>query len=135
LHPNVTATSADYSASPNQAANDDAGHVLRLDTVAAGIPVEVQGVDGEDAIAERLTASGIWYGAVVERIASAPFGDPILFRVHGYRLALRRSEAERVRVIAGSGAAGSGAAGGGAAGSGAAGSGAGRDGRAGGGAH
>ena len=116
----MTVTSADYSALPDQAANNDASDVLRLDTVAAGILVEVQGVDGEDAIAERLTASGIWHGAVVERIASAPFGDPILFRVHGYRLALRRSEAERVRVIAGSNAAGSGVE---------------RDGRAGGGAH
>jgi Fe2+ transport system protein FeoA len=28
----------------------------------------------------------------------APFGDPIAYRLHGYRLALRRREACRVRI-------------------------------------
>ncbi|MFM1873616.1 MAG: hypothetical protein RL398_3038 [Planctomycetota bacterium] len=55
-------------------------------------------VDGDDELARRLAAVGFWPGARVERITSAPFGDPILFFVHGYRVALRRSEAERVRV-------------------------------------
>ena len=34
----------------------------------------------------------------VERVA--PLGDPIQFRLHGYRLALRKSEARRVLVMA-----------------------------------
>ena len=45
-------------------------------------------------------SAGLWPGAVVQRITNAPFGDPMLFRVQGYRLALRRSEAARVRVTA-----------------------------------
>ena len=74
-------------------------HELRLDAVPRGIQVEVIGVDGDDAISERLAASGIWQGAVLERIASAPFGGPLLYRLHGYRLALRRAEAARVCVV------------------------------------
>ena len=55
-------------------------------------------VTGADALAHRLAACGLWPGARVEWIGRAPFGDPLLFRLHGYRLALRRSEAERVLV-------------------------------------
>ena len=71
----------------------------RLDSAPRGVQVEVVGVDGDDVISERLAASGIWQGAVLERIASAPFGGPLLYRLHGYRLALRRAEAARVRVV------------------------------------
>lgn len=55
-------------------------------------------VVGDDLLARSLVAAGLWTGARIEWIGRAPFGDPLLFRVHGYRLALRASEAERVRV-------------------------------------
>ncbi len=63
-----------------------------------GIPFTVVGVAGGDELAARLQAAGLWEGAVVELIQRAPFGDPLLFRVHGYRLALRVVEAARVLV-------------------------------------
>lgn len=71
--------------------------VLSLDGVATE-PVRVLGIDGDDALSARLASAGIWPGVVIERITTAPLGDPLLFRVQGYRLALRRSEAARVRV-------------------------------------
>jgi Fe2+ transport system protein FeoA len=58
----------------------------------------VVAVIGNDALAQRLLAHGLWPGAVVERLQQAPFGDPMLFRLHGFRLALRRGEADRVTV-------------------------------------
>lgn len=72
----------------------------RLDDVGAGGSFVVVGVDGDDALSRRLAGAGIWPGVEIELIVRAPFGDPLLFRVHGYRLALRRSEAERVLVRA-----------------------------------
>jgi len=60
----------------------------------------VVAVDGDDDLAERLRASGLWPGALVEVVGRAPFGDPLLVRLHGFRLALRRNEAERVTVSA-----------------------------------
>lgn len=101
MKPTVSATSSDYSASPEASSSKQGGarDDCRLDAVAAGVAVVVVAVDGDDAISERLAASGLWAGAVLEHITSAPFGDPMLFRVHGYRLALRRSEAQRVRVV------------------------------------
>lgn len=55
-------------------------------------------VQGADELAQRLVAAGLWPGTSVVRLTAAPFGDPLLFLVHGYRLALRRSEAARVAV-------------------------------------
>jgi len=62
-------------------------------------PVRVVGVAGGDDLAARLRASGLWEGAVVELIGKAPFGDPLLFALHGFRIALRRDEAARVSVV------------------------------------
>lgn len=56
---------------------------------------------GGDALARRLDDQGLWPGVEVERVRHALGGDPILFVLHGYRLALRRDEAVRVRVAAG----------------------------------
>ena len=72
--------------------------MLDLASAPAGATLIVVSVAGDDALARRLTASGLWPGVPVERIGRAPFGDPLLFRLHGYRLALRRSEASRVQV-------------------------------------
>lgn len=64
---------------------------------AAG-PCTVLAVHGDDELAHRLVSAGLWPGTRVVRLTAAPFGDPLLFLVHGYRLALRRSEAARVAV-------------------------------------
>jgi ferrous iron transport protein B len=58
----------------------------------------VASVDGGDALAQRLEDQGLWAGVEVRRSAHAPFGGPILFLLHGYRLALRVDEAQRVRL-------------------------------------
>jgi ferrous iron transport protein A len=72
---------------------------LRGDEVAT-----VVAVDGDDALASRLHDLGFWPGTVVQRLATAPFGDPVLFWLRGFRLALRCDEAARVRVTVDAGA-------------------------------
>lgn len=69
-----------------------------LSALSRGSSARVVAVVGDDALAHRLSASGLWPGVVVERLQHAPFGDPQLFRLHGYRLALRVAEAARVEV-------------------------------------
>jgi len=78
--------------------------IFPLTAAVPGHRYVVATVRGDDALAERLRASGVWAGAPIERLAAAPFGGPLLFRLHGYRLALRRSEAGRVDVAAAEGA-------------------------------
>jgi ferrous iron transport protein A len=73
-----------------------------LAAIACGHRYRVLAIDGDDALAKRLVAAGLWPGVEVERLRHAPFGDPLLFRVHGFRIALRVSEAARVRVVASS---------------------------------
>ncbi len=69
-----------------------------LATASLGQWFQVEGVVGDDPLAQRLRVSGLWAGTLVEFIAKASFGGPLLFKLHGFRLALRRSEAERVLV-------------------------------------
>lgn len=53
-------------------------------------------VEGDDVLARRLHDLGLWPGTPVEVLRRAPLRDPILFRLRGFRLALRRDEALRV---------------------------------------
>lgn len=71
---------------------------LLLSELPRGASAAVAELLGDDALSHTLMAAGLWPGAEVQYLGSAPFGDPMLFRVHGYRLALRRSEAKRVRL-------------------------------------
>ena len=71
-----------------------------LACVPARRRVRVTAVEGDDRLAQRLVDQGLWQGAEVELLTTAPFGDPLLFAVHGFKLALRRDEAARVLVDA-----------------------------------
>ena len=49
-------------------------------------------------IRERLLEMGLTKGTSVEVIRLAPLGDPIEIKIRGYRLSLRRKEAEAVII-------------------------------------
>lgn len=55
-------------------------------------------ITGDDSLAMRLMEMGLLEGEPVTLVGYAPLGDPIEFEVRGYRISLRASEAERVRV-------------------------------------
>ena len=71
-----------------------------LDRFAPGERVEVVAVSGDDAVGRRLAALGFWAGTEVVVVRRAPLGDPTVYHLSGYRLALRRGEATRVVVRA-----------------------------------
>ncbi len=73
---------------------------IRLCCLPRGARATVVSVDGADEVARRLTDLGLEPGTKLEMLTVAPLGDPILFRLLGYRLALRKDEAERVMVRA-----------------------------------
>ena len=72
--------------------------VISLNALPDGTAARVVSVEGEGAVALRLMEMGVVPGAPVRVIKAAPLGDPIEVRVHGYHLALRRSEAETILV-------------------------------------
>ena len=69
-----------------------------LDQLRAGERARVAGLDGADAVVQRLFEMGLLEGEEVEVVGFAPLGDPMEIRLRDYRLSLRRSEAARVVV-------------------------------------
>jgi ferrous iron transport protein A len=69
-----------------------------LDQLARGQTARVVAVRGHDAIAVRLLEMGLIEGEPVAALGAAPLGDPLEFEVCGYRLSLRKAEAQRVEV-------------------------------------
>jgi len=58
----------------------------------------VEEIIGDDPLAMRLMEMGILEGEQILVIGYAPLGDPIEYEIRGYRLSLRKAEAERVRL-------------------------------------
>jgi ferrous iron transport protein A len=70
----------------------------RLADLAVGQQGRVVRVSGADEISLRLLEMGLTPGAMVKCLGQAPLGDPLEFEVRGYRLSVRKSEAERVEL-------------------------------------
>ncbi len=69
-----------------------------LDQLQAGARAIIREIHGDDGLAVRLMEMGLTEGEEVEVVGFAPFGDPIEFRVRGYRISLRANEARRLQV-------------------------------------
>ena len=63
-----------------------------------GDHLEVVCVDGDDTLSHRLSDLGFFPGVAVQVEHASLFGSPKSYRLHGYRLALRKDEAVRVQV-------------------------------------
>ena len=88
----------DVQAQPADADTRPRLGVTSLNALPHGVRARVVSVEGEGAVALRLMEMGVVPGAPVRVIKAAPLGDPVEVRVHGYHLALRRSEAETILV-------------------------------------
>lgn len=55
-------------------------------------------VSNMDALPTRLLEMGIVEGADIQMIKTAPLGDPILIKVRGCRLTIRKADAKMVEV-------------------------------------
>ncbi len=49
-------------------------------------------------IAQRLMEMGVTPGVAIRLVGSAPLGDPLEYELRGYRLCMRRTEAEQIEV-------------------------------------
>lgn len=71
-----------------------------LSHLRPGQSARVVAVLGDDGPSQRLRDLGFWPGVEVAVVTRAPFGDPTVYRLQGYRIALRRDEAARVEIEA-----------------------------------
>jgi len=74
--------------------------VKTLNQLKPGERATIVKVGGEGAVRRRILDMGVVSGAAIEVVRVAPLGDPLEFRVKGYNLSLRKSEAQNVQVEA-----------------------------------
>jgi ferrous iron transport protein A len=71
---------------------------MTLNELPVGHRGRILDVQGDDGVAIRLMEMGLTEGEDITLLGFAPMGDPIEFEIRGYRLSLRKAEAQRVTV-------------------------------------
>ena len=71
---------------------------MRLSELRYGQSAKIRDIMGQDALSIRLIDLGFLPPARVIKTFSAAGGDPMVVRLRGYTLSLRREEADRVEV-------------------------------------
>jgi ferrous iron transport protein A len=71
---------------------------MTLAQLTIGRTAKVRALAGTDSISARLLEMGLIPGTTITLIGKAPLGDPLEFELRGYRLSLRKSEAQRVAI-------------------------------------
>lgn len=69
-----------------------------LDQLDPGQSAKVKKIGGEGSIRRRLMDMGITSGVQIDVVKPSPLGDPVEYRVRGYYLSLRKSEAQLIEV-------------------------------------
>ncbi len=82
----------------NSKVEDTAAGTLALADASVGQRVQVQAMDVEDTLNQRLLAFGLVPGAEVRIVHVAPLGDPIAITFNAQKVMLRRADAVRVKV-------------------------------------
>ncbi len=78
---------------------DSNSNEMSLAQLPSGEHARVLAVTGTGAVARRLMEMGMVPGAPIRMIKAAPLGDPLEVRIRGYHLAVRRAEAQTIRVL------------------------------------
>ncbi len=69
-----------------------------LDQLTTGQKAKVKKIAGKGAVRRRLMDMGVIKGTEIEMIKTSPMGDPVEYKMRGYSLSLRKSEAEMIEV-------------------------------------
>ena len=69
-----------------------------LDKMVPGESGRIIRIHGRGPIRRRLVDMGLTHGAVIDMVKTSPLGDPVEYRLRGYHLSLRKSEARTIEV-------------------------------------
>lgn len=72
--------------------------IFTLDKLVPGESGRVVRIHGKGPLRRRLVDMGLTHGAVIDMVKTSPLGDPIEYRLRGYHLTLRKSEARTIEV-------------------------------------
>ena len=66
--------------------------------LAVGESGRVLRVTGVGEVSRRMLEMGVTPGVEICCLGAAPLGDPLEFELRGYRLSLRKSEAQQIEI-------------------------------------
>ena len=72
---------------------------MRLSDLKSGESAVILKVLGHGAFRKRVMEMGFVKGRVITSILSAPLKDPVKYRLMGYEVSLRRSEASMIEIL------------------------------------
>jgi len=72
---------------------------MNLSELKTGEKASIIKVNGHGGFRKRIVEMGFVKGKVVESVLNAPLNDPIKYKIMGYEVSLRRSEARLIEVI------------------------------------
>lgn len=70
---------------------------ITADIIKINETVEILDLDTNE-VGQRLEEMGFWPGKSIQLLISAPFGDPLAFKLDNTIIALRKAEAKLIRV-------------------------------------
>ncbi len=73
---------------------------MTLNDITQSAQLEVTNISVTGSLRQRLYDLGICPGTLITFIRTAPLADPIQIKIGNYHVALRKSEAQYVEVIA-----------------------------------
>lgn len=74
-------------------------HTVALDAIPNGSCATVVSLHHDAGITRRLLELGVTRGTSITVTGKAPLGDPLMIRVRGCQIAMRKREAEQIDVI------------------------------------
>jgi Fe2+ transport system protein FeoA len=74
--------------------------MISLAQLGLGQSAKVIHLKQAGSVTQRLMEMGVTPGVQMRYVGTAPLGDPLEYELRGYRLCMRRSEAEQVQVEA-----------------------------------
>ena len=72
---------------------------MKLSELKTGEHAVIVKVEGHGGFRKRVVEMGFIKGKTVEVLLNAPLQDPVMYKVMGYEVSLRRQEAEMIEVI------------------------------------
>ena len=70
-----------------------------LSELRPGESARIEKVGGEGALRQHFLDMGVIPGAEITMVKTAPLGDPMEFRIHGYELTLRKADAAQISAV------------------------------------
>ena len=71
---------------------------MRLCDLKKGERAEILSVNLPSPLRERLLVMGLTPGSVISFYGKAPFGSPLIFRLRGYAVSLRKENVSEIEV-------------------------------------